>query len=463
MRLTASRVVPEDPGRDQARGGQGEAARGLPRRGPGSGRRRRARSAERRSSRRGFRCGRRAKYVFFLGVSTRPARKRGSRRNESRSCGRQIARDVERAVAQAIRDRGGGQRCPELDPVDARPAPSRSRGLRSRTTRSGVWRATWKGPVPSGGPLRRRSRDDGGARIGQEGREDRERVRETNDDLPFGRRRDSLDALASSRGMLGDAADGGEGRRHLVPRQADRALERGLDGPAVRGAPSEKTTPGRRCSRTASPSSSRVQFSQRRRREVALGVRRHQRLEDVGEHLLLLVGLVTARLGRRDRVGDGDDERSAPRDLFLGRLLAGVEPLDLGLVRRGLRVLAAQVGECRGERQEPASDARRRRATRAASMPALGPRRASSMRRACQAVSATRRTAATARAGCFSASKTRTAASPPAAPRRCCPAMRWPWARSSRASPSRVRSSASLGVLEVVERGLRDPDRVLRR
>ena len=88
------------------------------------------------------------------------------------------------------------------------------------------------------------------------------------------------------------------------------------------------------------------------RREGSLGVGRDQSLVHVGEGLELFVGLVKARLGRGDRVGDGDDERSAPRRLLFDRFLPRGELLDLGLVgRRGL-VFAPEIGEGRRERQE---------------------------------------------------------------------------------------------------------------
>ena len=81
-------------------------------------------------------------------------------------------------------------------------------------------------------------------------------------------------------------------------------------------------------------------------------VGRDERFIDIREGLLLLVGLVEARLRCGDRVGDGDDQRAASRKLLLGGLLSRRELLDLDLVGRGLRILAPQVGEGRGERKE---------------------------------------------------------------------------------------------------------------
>ena len=164
---------------------------------------------------------------------------------------------------------------------------------------------------------------------------------------------DALDAFCLSCHELGDAANGGKRRGHLVLREPDRTLERRLDGGRGQGRAVGKHDSAPQVQPNGESVLLEGPFFAEGRREVALGVGRHEPLVDVGERLLLFVGLVEARLGRGDRVGDGDDERAAARELFFGSRLRGSELLELGLERRGLRVFAAQVGERRGEREEP--------------------------------------------------------------------------------------------------------------
>ena len=124
---------------------------------------------------------------------------------------------------------------------------------------------------------------------------------------------------------------------------------------AVSGEPSEKVTSRLQ----VEPHGPRLVLERpalaQQRREVASGVRRDQRLEDVGEQLVLLGGLVRDRLARRDRVRHRDDERPAGGDLGLGGLLGRREPLDLRLVLGDARVLAPHVRD-RGREGEEAHE-----------------------------------------------------------------------------------------------------------
>ena len=118
VRLPASRVVPEDPGRDQARGGQGEAAEGPPDEvlGPDGAGESGPEGLVRSRGACGVEDGEVRVLLRRLDEARAKARLAEDRLEVLRE---QVARDVERAVAQALRDRGGRERSPELDPVDA--------------------------------------------------------------------------------------------------------------------------------------------------------------------------------------------------------------------------------------------------------------------------------------------------------------------------------------------------------
>src|SRR5262249_59385922 len=94
------------------------------------------------------------------------------------------------------------------------------------------------------------------------------------------------------------------------------------------------------------------------RDEVTLRVGRDEGLVGVADDLVLLGRLVGARVDRQDGGGHRGDEPSAARNLFFFLFLGRRQPLDLGEVRRGLGVLAAEVRDGRGERQQLAALAR---------------------------------------------------------------------------------------------------------
>ena len=135
----------------------------------------------------------------------------------------------------------------------------------------------------------------------------------------------------------------------------DRPIERSSAAFTARAStadPSEKTTPGRRCRRSVAPPSSSAQRSARLAREVSLRIRRDERLEDVGEDLVLLGGVVDRGLFRGQGIRHRDEEGAAAGHFFLDRGRLPRQRPDLGLVRRRARVLAAQVRDRGAERQE---------------------------------------------------------------------------------------------------------------
>ena len=171
---------------------------------------------------------------------------------------------------------------------------------------------------------------------------------------------------------------------------------------------------------------------------------------------------IGAGLGRGDGVRHGHHQRPALRHLLLDRLLFGRERLDLVLIapppsrtrRAGSRVSRRVRGASSKCSVSPLA--------RAASMPRSTHRRASSIRRACQAAlrgKEDRRHGASRLFlrledvdGGFGLAQ---------GGRRRCAAIRCPCASRSRISPSRDRSRVHSLVLEVVERDLRDADRLL--
>ena len=210
--------MPEDPGRDQARGGQGEAAERAPDevlRANGAGERRPQGSV---------RSGRAPRVEdgevgVLLGRLDETRPKTGLAQDRLEVLREKVAHDVERAVAEPLRDRRGRQRRPELDPVDARRLLRVARvALENDPLRrvegdpEGTGAQTAAPPSPGAGAATMAVR-----RIGQERGEDRERVRQPNHDLPLGRRAampSTLRRLPVE--VLRDAADRDESRGHLV-------------------------------------------------------------------------------------------------------------------------------------------------------------------------------------------------------------------------------------------------------
>ena len=176
------------------------------------------------------------------------------------------------------------------------------------------------------------------------------------------------------------------------------------------------------------------------RREVALRVGRHERLEDVGQDLVLLGGDV-GRPARSPRRG-WPWPRRACRPLGISTsavLFPRRERFELRLVLAP-PARTRRAGWRRWRRARGACPCRSRalRPTRAASRPRSTQRRASSIRRACQAVSAAKRSAAPAGPGLRSLSRAPSRRPPPrAARRRRCP----PCAGRGRAASARRPSS----------------------
>ena len=131
----------------------------------------------------------------------------------------------------------GGERGAELDAVQARPGVGAVLrvALEDDAVR-GVQRDA-EGPGPDRPLLRLRPGDgDRGPPVGQERREDRHGMLEADDDLEVRVGADPGHVRGAAVEEVLQPLDRGEGRRHHVARQADRALERGLDGAARRRA-----------------------------------------------------------------------------------------------------------------------------------------------------------------------------------------------------------------------------------
>ena len=205
VRLAAAGVVAEDPRRDDARGGQREAPEGAPDEVLRARDVPRAPSAAPAFDPAGLAVWKTAKYVFFLGVSTSPPRRRGSRRIASRSCGsrsRATSSSPDRRPSAICGGRQGGA---ELDPVERRAGRLPVARVALEDDRARRVRGERKGPVPSGGPAPAPARGDRGPPVGQQRREDRERVGRAG----FGARR------------LGDGLDPGDRRGLPVQKSLD--------------------------------------------------------------------------------------------------------------------------------------------------------------------------------------------------------------------------------------------------
>ena len=264
-------VVPEDPGRDQARRRQREAAEGAPDEVLRARRAREGAPQRRHWSRRRCRGGRGRSRCSSWASRRGPPRNRGlaqDRRRDPAAAGpaRRRARPERRPSAMADGGEGGA----ELDPVEPR------RGC------SPVTAGCARGSAPVGRVQRRSER--GRCRSSLAGcpapaapaiaMAVLPSVRSDGKDRERDRRRRISSSRSETRRDAGDIVRRFPSRYSRTPRIAakaagiasrrepDRALERRLRRPAaVRGEPSEKTTPGRRCSRTVRASSSSAQRS----------------------------------------------------------------------------------------------------------------------------------------------------------------------------------------------------------
>ncbi len=89
------------------------------------------------------------------------------------------------------------------------------------------------------------------------------------------------------------------------------------------------------------------------RREITLGVGGQQALEDVGKNLERFDGLELGGLDGVDRIGQCHGQPAAGRDRLLPDVLGvGSESLDLAKILVGLRILPAEIGQCRGKREK---------------------------------------------------------------------------------------------------------------
>ena len=249
--------------------GRGSGARAGAPRGPGAGGRGPGRVARTGSPRR----------------SRRPAGRRGTRSRSSRA-------GVPSSAAGCARGRRGPGVCSTI-----RNGPGADRGRRSRAAPTA--RSRWPSSRRSGAT----GRSGAGREAGSRSRRSERAV------IPGDVRRVSLRGTPARPRIATKAA--GIDRRA----RADRALERRLDGSRRSGASRpRRRRRGRRWSRTVRASVLERPAFAEVRREVPLGVRRDQGLEDVGQDLVLLGGLVRARLRGGDRVGHRHDERSASRE-----------------------------------------------------------------------------------------------------------------------------------------------------
>ena len=117
----------------------------------------------------------------------------------------------------------------ELDPVQACRFPRMPGVALEHGAVGGVQRHLKRSCAERGRVLSGFLRDDGRARIGQQGREDRKRIYEADHDLAVGRGRNALDGLCLSGRVVESASDRDEGGGHLFPRKPNRALEGCLD------------------------------------------------------------------------------------------------------------------------------------------------------------------------------------------------------------------------------------------
>ncbi len=285
VRLAASRVVPEDARRDHARGGQGEAAERPPdevlrpdgaREGGPEGRVRAGRAA-------GVEDGEVRVLLRRLDEAARESAARAGSPRGPAGAGRARCR----ARRRAGRRRSPRRRAtPGTRSGPRAPAPSRSGGCARESTRSGVWSATLEGPVPTGAaPIPERRPTTAVARIGQERREDRKgsarRITISRSDAAEMPSTPSVFPSTYS----ATPRDGDEGRGHLVLREPDRALERGLDGRRGQGRAVREDDPGAQVEADREPVVLEGPLLAEPRRQVALRVRRDEPLVDVGQGL----------------------------------------------------------------------------------------------------------------------------------------------------------------------------------
>ena len=217
-------------------------------------------------------------------------------------------------------------------------------------------------PVAARDPERPRAHDlaprqrpcDRRALVRQQGGIDGERLDEPQLQHVVASHHDALDRGRAPLAVLGASPQGREGGRHVALLQRDARLDRRLHlVRAERAAVGERDSAAKRQQEGAPPLEDLPLLAQRGG-EVAPPVGGEQRLEHVRHDLELLGDLERRRREGADGVGEADDESPAARNL-LGRGFAGLgrEPRRLFQVGVGLRVLATEVGERRGERQQP--------------------------------------------------------------------------------------------------------------
>ena len=415
VRLPAPGIVPEDSGRQHPRRGQREAAEGAPHEVPDAnclG----ERLPQRRVRSRGTRRVEEDEVRVLLRVfdKARPEPRLAEKRFAILR--QQIAREVDASGAELGRDRRGGERGPELDPIEVRSVfaiplvafeNDPVRLVDHQTEGPGSQHGSGASVRGGGG------QGDGRPPVGQERRVERQRLDESDHDLVVLGGRDARDFRRAAVEILRHPRDRGERGRHEVAGQPDRALERSLRGRR-----------GQRCSvrkldaaPEAQPNRLSVVLERpalgERGHEVALRVGRHERLDDVRDDLALLRRLVGARLQFGDGVCHRDDERPASRNGLLLRRLS-----------RSKRCARSRRGNRRPWGTRPAglrpwprsrgasSAAPFLSSERAGSRPRSTQREASSIIRDCHAVSAGEEDGARRRAPAVAArSKVRTAAS----------------------------------------------------
>ena len=173
-----------------------------------------------------------AKYVPFFGVSTRPARKRGSRRIASRSCGERSRASSISPARRPDSDRRRAHSGPELDPVEARGLlPVVGVALEDEAVRRSA-RHDERARADRGlaASFAGHDLDDRRQDVRQESGEDRERLDELELQPVVRDRPDPGDVRGLALPVLRGAADRRECGRHPLDPDADRPLERGLHG-----------------------------------------------------------------------------------------------------------------------------------------------------------------------------------------------------------------------------------------
>src|SRR6266542_3088921 len=134
----------------------------------------------------------------------------------------------------------------------------------------------------------RRSGNNGCPRVGQESREDRERLEKLEGHLALGASLNPSDLRRRSLEVLGNSANRAEGGGESFPGEPDRSLQRGFDGWRREGGPvGELNSPAQAQANSLAAVLGRPPLAEQRD-QVPLRIGRYERLEDVRQDLVVL-------------------------------------------------------------------------------------------------------------------------------------------------------------------------------